>query len=87
MIKMDNMFCIWCGARMENQGEHFSCGSCGVIYTDAALSRTVSDGEDSIAVETTVTLECLHIEPRIPRKVPIPARLPESAQSPAEIYC
>jgi len=86
-MKMNNMFCIWCGAPMEGQEDHFVCTSCGVIYTDAALSRTVSEGEDTVAVETSVSLECLHIESRVPRKVPAPVRLAEGVECPAEIYC
>lgn len=84
------MFCLWCGGSLESQEDHAICMNCGTVFTNATLSRTVSEGEESIAIETSVNIECIVV-----RSKAIESKLLEKSslftrqkvpQAPATIY-
>ena len=79
------LHCVWCGTQLEYEDGHAICLDCGTIFTNTSFQRTTSEGEESIAVEMNITIECISFEPKIenPSFFKVPQK-PEPA--PALIY-
>ena len=80
------MFCVWCGEMLENQDDYVVCNNCGTIFTNTTLSRIVNEGVDSIAVETTINLECITVKCKGLEKSDMIAQQRKLVSAPAMIY-
>lgn len=79
------IFCVWCGSGLEFEDEHAICLNCGTIFTNTTLSRMTSEGEDSVAIEMSITLECISLKPKFESRSVLQPTM-EVDKAPAMIY-
>jgi hypothetical protein len=84
-IQVNNMntglYCIWCGGRLDKEGENTACIECGTEFSDMLVSETSFESSEATFVELSVSMECIKAKRRDASEIyPAPEETPVAVE-------
>ncbi|MBU2559677.1 hypothetical protein KKA03_02160 [archaeon] len=77
-----DMYCIFCGGRLEKEGGNASCMECRTEFSNVLVSETAYESSENTFLEMSVSIDCVKAKNKIPQEI-YPAR----EELPAAIIC
>ena len=77
-----NMFCIWCGGRLDKEDENVACIECGTEFSDMLVSETAFESSETTFVELSVSMECVKVKRKTSEEI-----YPIITEEPAVVVC
>jgi DNA-directed RNA polymerase subunit RPC12/RpoP len=71
MMKKMDIYCMWCGERLDTEDGHALCASCGTDYSSLVISESEVALEGEIITERSVCMDCTQIKRPFPPVVPL----------------
>lgn len=67
-MKID-MFCVWCGGRLDQGDRQMSCPGCGTDFSNMLVSETRYEDSKNTFLEMSVSMDCVKAAPRCPPEI------------------
>jgi hypothetical protein len=52
-----DLYCVLCGGRLHQEGEHVSCLGCDAEYNNVLLSETKIEDEEQVITEMSLSMD------------------------------